>query len=85
MTGHHVTAREDVTAGERLEKVVRARLVLAVLLLPPLVFFVFLVLWFREGFILIPLAAGIYLYMLAQFFYVQNPARRARRRRSARE
>lgn len=70
----------DADLEKRFEEIHRARVLLSLMLLPPLVFFVFLVVWFREGFILIPLASGIYLYMLAQFFIVQNPARRARRR-----
>ena len=74
---------EERALPERFEQVHRARVLLSLMLLPPLVFFVFLVLWFREGMILIPLAAAIYLYMLAQFFVFQNPARKAQRRETA--
>jgi hypothetical protein len=65
---------------KRLESVHRMRVLLSFMLLPPLLFFVFLVVWFHEGFILVPIGAGLYLYMLIQFFIVQSPARRARRR-----
>ena len=64
----------------RLEAVHRMRVLLSFMLLPPLLFFVFLVVWAHEGLILLPIGAGLYLYMLIQFFIVQNPARRARRR-----
>ena len=65
---------------KRLEAVHRMRALLTLMLLPPLLFFIFLVVWFHEGFILVPIGVGLYLYMLVQFFVVQNPARRARRR-----
>ena len=42
-------------------------------------FFVLLVLWFHEGFVLIPVGLGLYLYMLAEFFVFQNPAVRSRK------
>jgi len=67
---------------KRLEAVHRMRVLLSLMLLPPLVFFIFLVVWAHEGLILLPIGAGLYLYMLIQFFVVQNPARRARRRGS---
>jgi hypothetical protein len=70
---------EDREILERFERVYRMRVLLSLMLLPPLLFFVFLVVWFREGFILVPVGAGLYLYMLAQFFVFQNPARRRRR------
>jgi hypothetical protein len=68
---------------ERFERIKKYRLLLSFMLLPPLAFFVFLVLWFREGMILIPIAAGIYLYMLAEFFIFQDPLRGARRERKS--
>ena len=68
---------------ERFERIKRYRVLLSFMLLPPLVFFIFIVVWFREGMILIPVAAGIYLYMLAQFFIFQDPARGARRERNS--
>jgi len=64
----------------RLEAVHRMRVLLSFMLLPPLLFFVFLVVWAHEGLILVPIGAGLYLYMLIQFFILQNPARRMRRR-----
>ena len=64
---------------ERFERVRRYRVMMSFLLLPPLAFFVFLVVWFREGFILVPVAAGIYLYMLAEFFIFKDPSRRMSR------
>jgi hypothetical protein len=69
---------------ERFERIKRYRVLLSFMLLPPLVFFIFIVVWFREGMILIPVAAGIYLYMLAEFFIFQDPARGARRERPSR-
>jgi hypothetical protein len=60
------------------ERVRRARVALSLALLPPLAFFIFIVVWFHEGFILIPIACGIYLYMLAQFFIFQDPGLRSR-------
>lgn len=68
------------STDERLARVSRSRVFLSLALLPPLLFFVFLVVWFREGFILIPVAVFVYLYMLAQFFIFQNPSFRLRRR-----
>jgi len=65
---------------KRLEAVHRMRVLLSFMLLPPLLFFIFIVFWFHEGFILVPIGAGLYLYMLVQFFVFQNPARRIRRR-----
>jgi len=70
----------EIDVMKRLEAVHRMRVLLSLMLLPPLLFFVFLVVWFHEGFILVPIGVGLYLYMLVQFFIVQNPARRARRR-----
>ena len=63
---------------ERFDAVFRTRLLLSLALLPPLLFFCFLVFWFREGFILVPIGLGFYLYMLAEFFYFQNPSVKAR-------
>ena len=63
---------------EYFEEVTRTRVLLSIALLPPLLFFFFLVFWFREGFILVPIATGLYLWMLGQFFVFQNPGRRAR-------
>lgn len=70
----------EIDLEKRFEEIHKARVLLSLMLLPPLAFFIFLVVWAREGFILVPLASGIYLYMLAQFFIIQNPARRASRR-----
>ena|SRR5438876_4559680 len=72
--------RRGPATEARFEQVRRTRLVLSLALLPPLLFFVFLVLWFHEGAVLIPVSAGLYLYMLAEFFVFQNPARLARER-----
>ena len=69
---------------EYFEEVTRTRVLLSLALLPPLLFFFFLVFWFREGFILVPVAVGLYLWMLAQFFVFQSPGRRARARRRLR-
>lgn len=74
---------EETEILERFERVYRMRLLLSLMLLPPLLFFIFLVVWFREGFILVPIGVGLYFYMLAQFFIFQNPARRARRKAAA--
>src|SRR5262249_15173755 len=57
----------------RLEAVHRMRVLLSLMLLPPLLFFIFLVVWAHEGIILLPIGIGLYLYMLVQFFVVQNP------------
>ena len=83
--GRGASADDAVSEADvlkRLEAVHRMRVLLSLMLLPPLIFFVFLVVWAHEGFILVPIGAGLYLYMLIQFFIVQNPARRARKRES---
>jgi hypothetical protein len=73
------------TLEERLDQVYQSRKLFSLWLLPPLAFFVVLVAWFREGFILIAVGCAIYAYMLAQFFIFQNPARRARKAADARD
>ena len=75
-------AESESAVLKRLEAVHRMRVLLSLMLLPPLAFFVFLVVWAHEGFILVVIGAGLYAYMLIQFFIVQNPARRARKRES---
>jgi hypothetical protein len=76
---------DDIELERRFERIHRYRRLLSLMLLPPLLFFIFLVVWFREGFILIPIGTGLYLYMLAQFFVFQDPARRAHRPEAARD
>jgi len=73
----------DLEVERRFERIHRARRALSLMLLPPLLFFIFIVVWFHEGFILIPIGGGLYLYMLAEFFVFQNPVRRAHRREAA--
>ena len=76
---------EDRILAEELDKrwqeIHRRRFLLSLMLLPPLLFFIFLVVWFHEGVILVPIGLALYGYMLAEFFIFRNPARLARRRR----
>ena len=62
------------------DRVIRMRVGLAAGLVIPLGFFVFLVLWFREAWLLAGIGTMVYLYILAQFFVWQNPRRKALRR-----
>ncbi len=55
------------------------RIALSAGLAVPLLFFVFLAAWFDEGWGLVAVGAGVYLYVLAQFFVFQNPNRHVRR------
>lgn len=73
-----MNARAGGESSKRFGQIFRTRIFLSLVLLPPLLFFCFLVLWFREGFILIPVGLGLYLYMLSQFFIFQDPAHLAR-------
>jgi len=76
---------EEDVLQERFAQIYRSRKLFSLMLLPPLAFFVFLVVWFREGLILVAVGCVIYGYMLVQFFIVQNPARRARRAAASHE
>jgi hypothetical protein len=68
-----MSAQRDPFAG-----VMRMRRILAAGLLAPLAFFIFLVVRFEEAWILAVAGVLVYLYILAQFFVFQNPARRLR-------